>query len=56
MIFVTTFTVTCDDPLRAVEISLPMPPLVHDHDGAFVLELLHDNVQLGSHRIQAKKW
>lgn len=45
------FTVVNDDPLRNVEIIVPVPPLPTPHVGAYVLELLSNDELIGSHRI-----
>jgi hypothetical protein len=44
--------VQCNDPLRAVEISIPVPaPLPTPHDGVYSMELLCDEELLGSWRV-----
>ncbi len=49
-LFQTHFAIECTDPLKTVEIVLPMPtlPLV---PGVHALELLCDDEPIGSHRI-----
>jgi hypothetical protein len=43
--------VQCGDPLRAVELAIPMPPLPTPHEGEYSLELLFEEEMLGSWRI-----
>ena len=41
------------DPLKNIEIIIPIPILPVPHPGSYVLELLTDNELIGSHRINA---
>jgi hypothetical protein len=50
VIFETQFEVKSDDPLRSVEIVLPVPKLPH-LSGVFLLDLLYKGESLGSHRV-----
>lgn len=44
--------VRCDDPLRTVEMGIPLPiPLPMEHDGVYSMELLCDEEPLGSWRV-----
>ena len=52
--FEMELNVKFDDPLKTVEIVLPLPPLPN-LEGVHVLELLWDNELLGSHRIDVRE-
>lgn len=43
--------VNCTDPLRSVELNIPLPELPHPHFGVYSLELLHADELLGSWRV-----
>ncbi len=45
------FHIHCDDPLKTVEVVLPMPPLPTTKAGIHALELLCDDEPVGSLRI-----
>jgi predicted RNase H-like HicB family nuclease len=49
-IFQTQFTIKCDNPLKTVELTFPLPPLPNVA-GVHALELLCDDEPIGSHRI-----
>ncbi|MDX1967544.1 MAG: hypothetical protein SFV23_10260 [Planctomycetaceae bacterium] len=51
-LFSTKFQIDCPDPLATVEVSLPLPALPAPHAGVYALELLYDDVLLGSHRVR----
>lgn len=48
--------IECDDPLKTIEVSLPLPrlPLVALEERAYALEILCDGQLLGSHRVLAR--
>ena len=56
ILFQTSFTITCNDPLHAVEIVLPLPPLPTDRRGTYSLELVWNNEVIGSHRIRVEEY
>jgi hypothetical protein len=45
------FQVKCEDPLKNLEITIPIPPLPTPHSGSYVMELLSQGEPIGSHRI-----
>lgn len=47
------FMIGAPDPLSAVEVAIPLPPLHVTHPGSYALELLCDEVLLGMHRVIA---
>ncbi len=47
------FSVKCDDPLKNLEIALPIPPLPAPHPGCYMMELWSQDELIGSHRITA---
>lgn len=49
-LFQTEFSIECSDPLKTVELVLPMPMLPHVA-GVHALELLCDDEPIGLHRI-----
>ena len=49
-LFEAQFLIECDDPLKTVELVLPLPTLPHVA-GVHALELLCDDQPIGSHRI-----
>ena len=51
----TEFQIRCDDPLKTVEVILPMPPLPTPKAGIHALELLCDNEPVGSLRITVEE-
>ena len=53
VLFRAELTLTSNDPLQNIELSVPLPVLPVPHEGAFVIELLCENELLGSHRILA---
>ena len=46
--------VVCDDPLKTVELVLPVPPLPRT-PGHYALELLYENELIGSHRVMVQE-
>lgn len=49
--FSAVFEVSSPDPLQSVQIGMPVPKLP-SKAGDYILELLHDNVSLGAHRVK----
>jgi hypothetical protein len=47
------FQVSNSDPLKNLEIVVPIPTLPAPHPGSYVMELLSDDELIGSHRITA---
>lgn len=47
------FEVRSDDPLKTVEVILPVPPLPTPHPGVYALELVYANEPLGALRVTA---
>lgn len=39
------------DPLKTMEMTVPLPPLPTPHPGTYALELLHEGELLGAHRV-----
>jgi hypothetical protein len=50
-LFQAEFNVSCADPLKVVELVLPLPPLPATKAGTFALELLWKDEPLGSFRV-----
>jgi hypothetical protein len=46
----TKFAITCDDPLKTIELVLPLP-MLPQIEGVHALELLCDDEPIGSHRV-----
>lgn len=46
----TSFSIECDDPLKTVELVIPMP-MLPQVKGVHALELLCDDEPVGSHRV-----
>lgn len=55
-LFQAEVPVECDDPLKTIEISMPLPrlPLVALEERSYALEVLCDGQLLGSHRVLAR--
>ena len=55
-LFQAEVSIECDDPLKTIEVSLPLPrlPLVALEERAYALEVLCDGQLLGSHRVLAR--
>lgn len=51
-IFATKLKIDCNDRLTMVQASFPLPPLPTPHEGVYSLELLHEGVLLGAHRVK----
>jgi len=51
VLFHTSFSVPCDDPLQVVELIAPLPSLPTKKPGVFALELLWRDVPLGSFKV-----
>jgi hypothetical protein len=49
--FAVIFEVSSPDPLLSVQIGMPVPKLP-SKAGDYILELLHDDVSLGAHRVK----
>ncbi len=56
-LFQAEVPIECDDPLKTIEISLPLPrlPLVALEERVYALEILCEGQLLGSHRVLARK-
>lgn len=55
-LFQAEVPIECDDPLKTIEISLPLPrlPLTALEERAYALEILCEGQLLGSHRVLAR--
>ncbi|HEY0983341.1 hypothetical protein [Schlesneria sp.] len=55
-LFQAEVAIECDDPLKTIEVSLPLPrlPLVALEERAYALEVLCEGQLLGSHRVLAR--
>ena len=55
-LFQAEVPIDCDDPLKTIEVSLPLPrlPLVALEERSYALEVLCDGQLLGSHRVLAR--
>jgi hypothetical protein len=55
-LFQAEVPIECDDPLKTIEVSLPLPrlPLVALEERSYALEVLCDGQLLGSHRVLAR--
>lgn len=55
-LFQAEVPVECDDPLKTIEISMPLPrlPLVALEERSYAVEVLCDGQLLGSHRVLAR--
>ena len=55
-LFQAEVPIECDDPLKTIEVSLPLPrlPLVALEERAYALEILCEGQLLGSHRVLAR--
>ena len=55
-LFQVEVSIECDDPLKTIEVSLPLPrlPLVAMEERAYALEVLCGGQLLGSHRVLAR--
>ena len=56
VLFQAEVPIECDDPLRTIEVSLPLPrlPLVALEERSYALEVLCEGTLLGSHRVLAR--
>ncbi|HEY3964362.1 MAG TPA: hypothetical protein VGM05_07370 [Planctomycetaceae bacterium] len=56
-LFSMTLRLKCDNPLESVQSFMPLPPLPisKPEEGVYALELLCENVLLGSHRVLLKR-
>lgn len=54
-VFEAKFTVSCNDPLKTVEIIAPLPPLPTVKAGTYALELLWNDEPLGSFRVTVEE-
>ena len=55
-LFQAEVPIECDDPLKTIEVSLPLPrlPLVALEERCYALEVLCEGLLLGSHRVLAR--
>ena len=55
-LFQAEVQIECDDPLKTIEVSLPLPrlPLVALEERSYALEVLCEGQLLGSHRVLAR--
>ena len=55
-LFQTDVPIECDDPLKTIEVSLPLPrlPLTALEERVYALEVLCEGQLLGSHRVLAR--
>ena len=55
-LFQAEVPIECDDPLKTIEVSLPLPrlPLVALEERSYALEVVCDGQLLGSHRVLAR--
>ena len=55
-LFQAEVPIECDDPLKTIEVSLPLPrlPLVALEERAYALEVLCEGQLLGTHRVLAR--
>ena len=55
-LFQTEVPIECDDPLKTIEVSLPLPrlPLTALEERVYALEIVCDGQLLGSHRVLAR--
>lgn len=51
VVFGTNFNINADNPLQSVEIVIPLPLLPAEKAGVFALELIWNDISIGSHRI-----
>lgn len=56
MLFQAEVPIECDDPLKTIEVSLPLPrlPLVALEERVYALEIVCEGQMLGSHRVLAR--
>ena len=56
VLFQAEVPIECDDPLKTIEVSLPLPrlPLVVLEERSYALEVLCEGTLLGSHRVLAR--
>jgi hypothetical protein len=56
VLFQAEVPIECDDPLKTIEVSLPLPrlPLVALEERSYALEVLCEGTLLGSHRVLAR--
>ena len=56
VLFQAEVPIDCDDPLKTIEVSLPLPrlPLVALEERVYALEILCEGQLLGSHRVLAR--
>ena len=56
VLFQAEVPIECDDPLKTIEVSLPLPrlPLVALQERSYALEVLCEGTLLGSHRVLAR--
>ena len=52
VLFNANLSVCCDDPLKVIELIVPLPNFNVTGEGEYSLELLCDNELLGSHRLK----
>lgn len=55
VLLTTAFQVNSNDPLRAIDVILPLPPLPANKEGTFALELVWNNDVIGSHRVTVRE-